>query len=178
MESGTAANRDNSAKDFYGVFLANESGVLTVNALGSAAATNYLTFLTDSKTDKIGTNTAPSDTVSISDDDLGDKWLEFNFIIDPDTTGTTLMICDGDDGRAIAKLVIPNSASEVTTGAPQNNIVGSFPQYMSIWNVNTVNPNSGISAADGDHGPFANATAADRDNFNSFSATGLVINIL
>ena len=174
MESTTAADRDNSAKDFYGVFLANESGVLTVNALGSAAATDYLTFLTDSKTDKIGTNTAPSDTVSISDDDLGDKWLEFNFIIDPDTTGTTLMICDGDDGRAIAKLVIPNSASQVTTGAPQNNIVGSFPQYMSIWNVNTVNPNSGISAADGDHGPFANATAADRDNFKGFSDTGLV----
>ena len=174
MENTNAIDRDNGALDFYGVFLANEKGVLTINALGSAAATNYLTFLTDSKTDKIGTNTTPTDTVSISDDDLGDRWLEFNFIIDPDSGGTTLMICDGDDGRAIAKLVIPNSASTVTTGAPQTNVLGSFPQYMSIWNVNTVNPNSGISAADGDHGPFANASSSVRDNFKGFSDTGLV----
>ena len=184
MESTTAADRDNGAKDFYGVFLANEAGVLTVNPLGSAAATDYLTFLTDSKTHKIGTNTAPSDTVNISDDDLGDKWLKFDFIIDPETNGTTLIICDGDDGKAIKRVRIHNSSATVTTGHTQNkqhsvdsggsSIGSTFPRYMSIWNVNTVNPNSGISAADGDHGPFANATSSTRDNFKGFSDTGLV----
>jgi len=160
-------------KDFFGVFLANESGVLTVNPLGSAAATDYLTFLTDSKTHKIGTNTVPSDTVSISDDDLGDKWLKFEFIIDPETNGATLIIADGDDGKAIKRVRINNSSATVTTGHTTN-VQATFPRYMSIWNVNTVNPNSGISAADGDHGPFANATSSTRDNFKGFSDTGLV----
>ena len=79
----------------------NENIFLNNRAVLKISGPNYLTFLTDSKTDKIGTNTTPTDTVSISDDDLGDRWLEFNFIIDPDSGGTTLMICDGDDGRAI-----------------------------------------------------------------------------
>ena len=173
LTTNSGADRDNSAKNFYGVFLANELGVLTVNPLGSAAATDYLTFLTDSKTHKIGTNTAPSDTVSISDDDLGDKWLKFEFIIDPETNGATLIIADGDDGKAIKRVRIHNSSAEVTTGHTTN-VQATFPRYMSIWNVNTVNPNSGISAADGDHGPFANATSSTRDNFKGFSDTGLV----
>tara|TARA_R100001463_G_scaffold101528_1_gene155981 strand:- start:4670 stop:9616 length:4947 start_codon:yes stop_codon:yes gene_type:complete len=177
MEHGTAANRDDGAKDFYGVFLANEMGNLTINALGSASAPNYLSFVADPYTHKVGTNITPADTISKDDFDLTDRWLDFNFVIDPDTQGVVLMVCDADDGKCISRIQINNSARNIAvtdpTGLANSNGPGDFPEYMSIWNVNTGNPNSGVGAYDDNHGPFADLSESQRFTWKKYSDTGL-----
>ena len=179
MEDTVPLNRDNNSKDFYGVFLANDHGVITINRLGAAATsagsdgTSYLSWLSCPVGDKVGIATTPTDFKYMADDaDLSDKWLDFNFVIDPNSQGCNLVITDAEDGKALYRVAISNSTS--LSGSTADNLAGNFPRFMSIWNVNTGNPNSGIGANDKDHGPFADETEAVRNKYKGFMDTGMV----
>jgi len=177
MDYTVAANRDNNTKDFFGIFLANVDGAITVFPLGAPdLASDYLTFDTDLYTDKVGVSTnygasSPADALNSGEVDFSDKWLDFNFVLDPDSQGATLMICDASDGKCLKRVTLNNS--RIHDGSISDNLVGNFPQYMSIWNVNTGNPNSGIGAYDDNHGPFADLTEAQRFSWKGYSDTGL-----
>ena len=174
MESTTAEEADDNTADFFGIFISNEMGVITIDKLGAEDASgNYLTFKADQYTQKIGVINTPGDKLNIDSEDLTDKWLDFNFVIDPDSQGATLMICDADDGKCISRIAINNSRRH--SGPVTDNLPGNFPQFMSIWNVNTGNPNSGIGAHDTDHGPFADLTSEHRDKWRGYSDTGLSV---
>lgn len=174
MEDTDATNAANNTGDFFGIFISNEMGVITIDKLGAQdSAGDYLTFKADQYTQKIGVINTPGDKLNIDSEDLTDKWLDFNFVIDPDSQGTTLMICDADDGKCISRIAINNSTRHDQSVA--DNLPGNFPQFMSIWNVNTGNPNSGIGAHDDNHGPFADLASEHRDKWRGYSDTGLSI---
>jgi len=174
---------DSGTKDFFGVFLANVDGAIEIFELGvpDTASPDFLTFVADKFTHKIGVSvietpnsagtTTPADKKASTEIDFTDKWLDFNFVIDPDSQGATLMICDADDGKCLKRITLNNSTRHQFSTA--DNLAGNFPQYMSIWNVNTCNPNSGIGAYDDNHGPFADLDEDKRFTWKGYADTGL-----
>ena len=183
LQAGTPADRDNSTKDFFGVFLANVDGAIEIFELGvpDTASPDFLTFVADKFTHKVGVSvietsnsagtSTPADKKASAEIDFTDKWLDFNFVIDPDSQGATLMVCDASDGKCLKRITLNNSRRH--SGSVADNLPGNFPQYMSIWNVNTCNPNSGIGAYDDNHGPFADLDEDKRFTWKGYADTGL-----
>ena len=172
METNGAdgAHGDNTnAKDFMGLFLTNERGTIIPNILGKHASTNNLTFHVDHDTHKIGKNTTPADTQATSDISMDDRWLSFNFIIDSESGGCEVVITDASDGTAIQRLKINNSSGAAT------NTQGTFPRYLSIWNVNYPNPNSGMPVSSKRTDGLGTLNDYWHDRYKDYSDTGLVL---
>jgi len=172
METQYSADyaEDTSAKDFYGIFISQERGKYFAQSLGKHSSTGHMLWQCDPHTHKIGRadilNSAYV-TEDTNDIDIGDRWVDYNFIVDT-TSGVMECIISSTEteNEAGAEMRIPIYNSSGATTAVQ----GTFPKYMSIWLVNYPNPNSGMTSS--------KATAFGGLGFgalNNFADTGLVV---
>jgi len=161
---------DTSAKDFYGVMITQERGKYFAQSLGKHSSQSKMLWQADPYTHKIGRADIDisdyADLDNSTEIDMGDRWLDYNFIVDT-TSGVMELIIAGSESEnetgAEKRIPIYNSSGATTA------VQGTFPKYMSIWLLNYPNPNSGMTSSK------STAFGGLGLSMNNFADTGLVV---